>query len=174
MMNHMRTIGVLALCAAISACNMPDTTVANGGIQLKDNIVTLHTEDAPDAQLDANGTLLINDQTVPVTPSGHGLLMLYYQHVIDIHETGLAMGKIGAGMGMKSLKDSMDGKSKAEKVRDAQTGGEQLKAMAKKMCLDQASIKDVQDQLATQLPAFKPYSKIVTKTTADCEKDTDS
>ncbi|RUL79718.1 hypothetical protein [Dyella choica] len=170
-MNHARTITLLALCALISACNSPDTNLANGGITLKDNIVTLHADGAPDAQIDADGTLLVDGKAVSVTTPQHGLLMLYVQQVMDVHQTGLAMGKVGAGMGMKSIKDSIDGKSKAEKNKDVESGGEQLKALGKKMCQDQADIKDVQDQLATQLPAFKPYAKIVTKSRADCEKD---
>ncbi|GLQ87054.1 YggN family protein [Dyella flagellata] len=170
-MNYARTIALLALCATISACNSPDTTLANGGVTLKDDIVTLHAEGAPDAQIDANGTLQIDGKAVSVSPSQHGLLMLYFQQVMDVHQTGLAMGKAGAGMGMKSLKDAIDGKSKADKDKDLDAGGEQLQALGKKMCLDQANVKDVQDQLATQLPAFKPFAKIVTKSHADCEKD---
>jgi hypothetical protein len=170
-MNYARTITLLALCAAISACDVPDTTMANGGITLKNNIVTLHADGVPDAQINANGALLVDDKVVSVTPSQHGLLMLYFQHVMDVHQTGLAMGKIGAGMGLKAVKDSFDGKSKAEKDKDAQAGGQQLKALGRKMCEDEANITDVQDQLAAQLPAFKPYAKISTKHLSECDKD---
>ena len=75
-MNCTRTITLLALCAAISACDVPDTTLANGGVTLKDNIVTLHANGAPDAVIDANGTLLVGDKAVAVAPPQHGLLML--------------------------------------------------------------------------------------------------
>lgn len=170
-MKYTRAITLFALCAAMSACDTADTTLANGGITLKDNIVTLHTDGAPDAQIDANGALVIGDKTVSVTPSEHGLLMLYFQHVMDVHDTGLAMGKAGAGMGMKAIKDSFDGKSKAEKDKNVEAGGEQLKTLGRKICQDQANITDVQDQLATQLPAFKPYAKIATKHLSDCDKD---
>jgi len=170
-MNYTRTITLLALCAAISACDTPDTTLANGGITLKDNIVTLHADGAPDAQIDASGTLVIDDKAVSVTPSQHGLLMLHYQNVSDIHQTGLTMGKVGAGMGMKAINDSLDGKSKAEKNKDAEAGGEQLKTLGHKICQDDANITDIQDQLAAQLPAFRPYAKIATKHLSDCDKD---
>ena len=170
-MKYTRTITLLALCAAISACDTADTTLANGGITLKDNIVTLHVDGAPDAQIDANGALVIGDKPVTVSPSQHGVLMLYFQNVSDVRQTGLAMGKIGAGMGMKAIKDSLDGKSKGEKDQDAEAGGQRLKTLGLKMCQDQASITDIQDQLAAQLPAFKPYAKISTKRVADCEKD---
>lgn len=171
-MNYPRVITLLALCAAISACDAPDTTMADGHITLKDNVVTLHADNAPDALIGSNGNLQIGDANVPVTPAQHGLLMLYFQNVIDVHQTGAEMGKIGAGMGVKALKDSFDGKSKAEQDQRAQAGADQLKTLAQKMCQDHANIKNVQDQLAGQLPAFKPYANIVTgKYVTDCQKD---
>lgn len=170
-MHYARKITLLAFCAAISACNVPDTTLANGGITLKDNIVTLHAEGAPDALLNADGKLLIDGAPVPATPAQQGLLMLYFQHVADVHSTGLAMGKVGADMGMKALKDTTAGKSKAEKDQDAEAGGNQLKALGQKMCQQEAGIRDVQEQLAAQLPAFRPYAKLVTKSVSDCNKD---
>ena len=171
-MNYPRAITLLALCAAISACDAPDTTMANGRITLKDNVVTLHTDGAPDALIGSDGNLQIGNATLPVTPAQHGLLMLYFQNVADVHNTGAEMGKVGAGMGVKALKDSFDGKSKAEKDQHANAGADQLKTLEHKICQDHANIKNVQDQLAAQLPAFKPYADIVTgKYVTDCEKD---
>jgi hypothetical protein len=171
-MNYPRVITLLALCAAISACDVPDTTMANGRITLKDNVVTLHANGAPDALIGSSGNLQIGDANVPVTPAQHGLLMLYFQNVNDVHQTGADMGKIGAGIGVKALKDSFDGKSKAEQDQHAEAGAGQLKTLARKMCQDQSDIKNVQDQLAAQLPAFKPYADIMTsKDITDCEKD---
>lgn len=171
-MNYRRTITLLALCAAISACNTADTSMMDGGITLKDNIVTLHVDGAPDALIDSNGALQIGGQIAPITPTQRGLLMLYFQNVADVHQTGTDMGKIGANIGTKELKDSLDGKSKAEKDRDAEAGADQLKSLAQKMCHDEANIKNVQDQLAAQLPAFKPYASIVSSEHVNnCEKD---
>jgi hypothetical protein len=171
-MNYRRTITLLALCAAVSACDVADTTMANGGITLKDNVVTLHADGAPDALMDSNGALQIGGQLVPVTPAQHGLLMLYFQNVADVHQTGKDMGKIGAGMGANALKDSLAGKSKAEKDQHAEAGAGQIRALAQKMCLDEANIKNVQDQLGVQLPAFKPYANILSgEQVNNCGKD---
>ncbi|HET7331266.1 hypothetical protein [Dyella sp.] len=171
-MNYPRVITLLALCAAISACDVSDTTMANGRITLKDNVVTLHADDAPDALVGSSGNLQIGDATVPVTPAQHGLLMLYFQNVNDVHQIGAEMGKVGAGIGVKALKDSFDGKSKAEQDQHAEAGAGQIKALARKMCQDLANVKNVQDQLAAQLSAFKPYADIMTgKYVTDCEKD---
>jgi hypothetical protein len=91
-MKYQRTILLFALCTAISACDMPDTTMANGGITLNDNVVTLHVKGSPDAIIDSSGDLHIDDKTVSTTPSQRGLLMLYYQNVNDVHDTGKEMG----------------------------------------------------------------------------------
>ncbi|MFC3653827.1 hypothetical protein ACFONN_19950 [Dyella humi] len=173
-MNYRRSITLLALCTAISACNTADTTMMDGGITLKDNIVTLHVDGAPDALIDSNGALQIGGQIVPTTPAQHGLLMLYFQNVADVHQTGTNMGKIGANIGAKALKDSLDGKSKAEKDRNAEAGADQLKSLSQNICRDEANIKNVQDQLAAQLPAFKPYGNVVSVgDVEDCKKDKD-
>jgi hypothetical protein len=132
----------------------------NGAITLKDNVLTLHAKDAPDALINSDGTLQIDGKDVPVTPAQRGLLMLYFQNVVDVHQTGTEMGKVGAGIGANALKDSIAGKSKTEKDDDAKAGSAQLKTLGLKICQDQANIANVQDQLAAQLPAFKPYSHI--------------
>jgi hypothetical protein len=132
----------------------------NGAVVLKDNVVTLHAKDAPDAVITSDGTLQVDGKVVSVTPAQRGLLMLYFQNVMDVHQTGKEMGKAGANMGANALKDSIAGKSKAEKDDDAKAGGRQLKTLGLKICRDQANIANVQDQLAAQLPAFKPYSHI--------------
>lgn len=171
-MNYRRTITLLALCATISACDVPDTTMMNGDITLKDNLLALHVDGAPDALINSSGALQIGGKTIPVTPTQHGLLMLYFQNVMDVHQTGVDMGKIGAGIGAKALKNVFDGKSKAKQDQDAEAGSKQLDALSQKICQDEANIKNVQDQLAAQLAAFKPYAGIVTsERLADCAKD---
>lgn len=173
-MNQARTITLLALCVALSACDVPDATMMNGAVTLKDNVLTLHAEGAPDALIGSDGTLQIDGKTVTVTPAQRGLLMLYFQNVTDVHQTGLEMGKIGAGIGANALKDSIAGKSKAETDSDAKTGGGQLKTLGLKICQDQVNIENVQDQIAEQLPAFKPYSHIAKGHSGDkCTKDED-
>lgn len=170
-MNYRRMITLFALCATISACDIPDTTMMNGNITLRGNLLTLHAEGAPDAQINSSGALQIGSKSIPISTTQQGLLMLYFQSVMSVHQTGLEMGKIGAGMGAKALKNAVDGKSKAQQDQDADVGGKQLKVLAQKICQDEVSIKNVQDQLATQLPAFKPYAGIVSdKRLADCTK----
>jgi hypothetical protein len=170
-MKYQRTLLLFALCVAVSACDIPDTTMANGAITLKDGIVTLHISGAEDASINANGDLQVADKVVKINDAQRGLLMLYYQNVHDVHETGKNMGKLGAKMGGKALKDKMQGKSKADTDQDAQAGVQQLHALSQKMCQDEVNIKSVQDQLNAQLAEFKPYGNIMTQASVnDCLK----
>lgn len=162
-MKYQRTILLLALCAVISACDAPDTSMENGAITLKDNMVTLHVDNAPDAIINTTGDLQIGDKQVTTNDAQRGLLMLYYQSVHDVSHTGREMGKIGAKMGGKALKDKVEGKSKSEEDQDANAGSKELHALSLKICQDRANIKTVQDQLAVQLAGFKPYGSIITQ-----------
>lgn len=171
-MKYHRTALLLALCATVSACNMSDTTMANGAVTLKDDLVSLHVKDAPDAIINAAGDLQVGSKTISLNDAQRGLLMLYYQNVHDVNHTGREMGKIGAKMGGKALKNKMEGKSEAQQKQDANAGSQQLQAMSQKICQDEANIKAVQDQLGTQLADFKPYSSIFSQDEIkDCAKD---
>ena len=174
-MKYQRTILLLALCTTISACNMPDTTMENGANTLKDDVVTLHVSGAPDATINATGDLQVADKVLTVNPAQRGLLMLYFQNVHDVNHIAREMGKVGAKIGGKALKDKMEGKSKTDQDQDAKAGTDQLHALSKKICQDRANIKTVQDQLNTQLPEFKPYGNIITQgSVADCQKGDDA
>jgi hypothetical protein len=172
-MKYQGTILLAALCVLLGACNMPDTIMANGAVTLKDNIVTLHVDGAPNAMINAKGELQVGDKTVTTTPSEQGLLALYYESIADVHDTGTEMGKVGAGMGKNALEDKLSGKSKEETDKDAENGAAQLKTLAKKMCQDQINIQSVQNQLAAQLPDFKPYGNIFNDKEKSCDKDDD-
>jgi hypothetical protein len=162
---------LIALCAVVSACDMPDTTMANGAISLKNDIVTLHVSGAPDAAINATGDLQVGDKVVTVNAAERGLLMMYYQNVHDVNHTGREMGKIGSKIGAKAIKDKMEGKSKANQDQDAEAGSQQLHDLSHKMCQDQANIKTVQDQLTAQLADFKPYANIITQdSVTSCQK----
>jgi hypothetical protein len=173
-MHYQRTITLFALCAVLSACDVPDTTMMNGAITLKGSVVTLHVDSAPDALINSDGALQVGDKVVSVTPTQRGLLMLYVQNVADVHQIGINMGKVGASMGTRALKDTIAGKSKTEKDDDATAGSKQLKALGQQICHDQANLKSVQDQIAAQLPDFKPYAHIISdKDVSDCTDDDD-
>jgi hypothetical protein len=173
-MKYQQTILLLALCAATSACDMPDTSMENGAITLKDNVVRLHVNGTPDAAINSAGDLQVGDKVVAINEAQRGLLMLYYQNVLAVRHTGQEMGKIGAKIGGKALEDKVEGKSKSDLDQDAKAGAAPLHALSHEICQDHANIKTVQDQLSAQLADFKPFGNIVTQDdVTNCMKDDD-
>lgn len=171
-MKYQQTILLLALCAVISACDIPETTMENGAITLRDDIVTLHVSGTPDAAINANGDLQIADKVITINPAQRGLLMLYYQNVLDVNQTGKEMAKVGTKMGVKALKSKIEGKSKADQNQDATTGTGLMRKLSQRICQDSANMKTVQDQLSTQLAEFKPYGSIITQeSVTSCQND---
>jgi hypothetical protein len=74
--------------------------------------------------------------------------MLYYQHVEDIRERSTATSKAEEA----AAKEATDGKP--------DSGQKQQLGHQHSTCQDEANLKAVQDQLVTQMPAFKPYGNI--------------
>jgi hypothetical protein len=171
-MKYARTTLLLALCTVLTACSVPDTTMMDGAISMKDGVVTLHVHGASDAMISPTGDLQIDDKAVSLTASQRGLLMLYIHNVQDVHDIGVQMGKTGASMGVNALKNVLNKKSDAQQDKDADAGSQQLSQLSVKICQDQANIKTVQDQLTAELPAFKPYGNIVSAdSVTSCQSD---
>jgi hypothetical protein len=175
-MKYQRIIPLLAVMVAMTACNIPSTSISNGEggrITLSDDVVTLHVDKSPDATISATGELAIEDKPVSTTPSQKGLLILYVQSVKAVHDQALALGGAGAKIGLAALKDKISGDDSdaTKKQRDSQAT-QQTHVYTSKLCEAQADIQAVQNQLAAQLPAFKPYGSIMRdKDIADCRKD---
>jgi len=169
-MKYQRAILLLALCGVVTACDMPDFNFSSkhGKISLTGNMLTLHADGGPDAALASSGDFSVNGKPVSITAPQRGLLMLYYQDVLDIRAQSVGMGKAGAAAGLKAIKNKMDGSSspEAKKQIDADVTA-QIHQLAVKMCQDQVNLKTVQDQLVAQLPDFKPYGNLFSYSSVD-------
>ena len=93
-----------------------------------------------------------------------------------MRQHGIETGKAGAGIAGAAIKGAVssiagDGDDHAtEDQVQAQT--DKVKQAAMKICDDLAHIRTAQDQLATQLPAFKPYGALIDPGSVDeCRKD---
>lgn len=166
-----RPLLAAALACALATCRIPDTTMEGGAIKLYGDMVTLHVNGAPEAEIASNGDLAIDGKAVASTPAERGLLAQYNHSVRSVHETCLAMGKAGIETAAEAIaaKDS----STPEKADDAaNVGASKLQDLNRDICKATAAIKIAQDQLAAQLAAFKPYASIVGASDAsDCVHD---
>lgn len=171
-MKHRGVIVLLALCACLAACDMPDFSYngENGKLTLDGNVLTVHADGAPDVTIGSAGDFSIDGKAVPLSPAQRGLLVLYYQDAADIREQASSMKA-----GIKAAKNAFIAKPDAnekEKLKDAVVS--QAHQFGTRMCQDEVNLKAVQDQLNLQVPAFKPYGGIFrARSTEDCLKDND-
>jgi hypothetical protein len=159
------------LACTLAACQMPDTTMENGAIKLYGDVVTLHVDGAPEADIASDGGFVIGGKVVAITPAERELLAQYNRSVRAVHETGEAMGTAGIETAAKAIAAKASSTpGKADEA--AKTGAGKMQDLTRDICKDTAAIKVAQDQLAAQLAAFKPYAHIVgTDDAADCAKD---
>lgn len=159
------------LACTLAACHVPDTTMENGAITLYGSTVTLRVAGAPKATITTDGVFTIDGEAVAITPAQRSLLTRYNQNVRAVHATGIAMGKSGVESAVKAVRDKISDKP-ANADKSAKAGAAELDKLSRDICTAEAGIKDAQDQLAAQLPAFKPYAGIIDAAEVkDCRDD---
>jgi hypothetical protein len=137
-------------------------------------VVTLHVDGTPEADIASDGGFTVDGKSVATTPVERDLLVQYNRSVHAVHETGVAMGKAGIETAAKAIAAKASS-TPGDADTAAEAGASKLKDMTLDICKATAAIKLAQDQLATQLTAFKPYAAIVgADDAADCEKDAKS
>lgn len=168
-------IPLFALCTVAAGCSSGSfTSTDHGRITTRDGLVVLSTDGAPEASIDANGALNIDGKAVAVDDRQRELLRRYYANATAIRQHGIETGKAGAAMAGEALKgvaESAKGDEDSVNRRvEAQT--QKITDQVMKICDDLAGVKAVQDELASSLPAFKPYGVIMDdKEINDCRND---
>jgi hypothetical protein len=160
-------LAALLLAGCGNGSSMSDfssTSIANGGIRVKHGIATLHVSGAPNAVISADGELSIDGKAVATTPEQQGLLKRYVSSAVAVREHGIATGKAGAavaGAAIQGVVASIANGDSDQIDKHVDAKAKQVDEAANKICRDIAQIKQAQDELATQLPAFKPYAGII-------------
>ncbi|MBT2116639.1 DUF2884 family protein [Dyella sp. LX-66] len=168
-------IPLLALCALATGCDSGSSiNTSHGDIRVHGGLLVLAADGAPRATIDAAGVLNIDGKTISVDDRQRDLLRRYYTSATAVRQHGIETGKAGAAMAGEALKgvaETVAGdKDSVDKRVEAQT--QKITDQVMKICDDLADIKVVQDELATSLPAFKPYAGIMDeKSVTDCRND---
>jgi hypothetical protein len=167
-----RPLLLVACIALLGACD-PGTTVSSdaGTVRAKGDRITLSATGMPSAQITRDGELFIDGEKVQVDDAQRALLQTYQRELNGMTEDGIAMGKQGAAMAGKAVTAAIQGALSG----DGDKIGEKIEAEARlmekqalKLCERLLVIKAAQDQLATQLPQFKPYANIGMDDVTDC------
>lgn len=177
---------LIAAATLLSACgNHGDDTQVFGGstdivnhrITLHDGNVTIRASGVPDAVVDASGHLAINGQDVTVNDAQRALLKHYNAAALAMHDDAIATGKAGmatATQAMSSAAGKLTGSESEETVKEkVDAAAANVKQAAARICDDLADMKGAQDDLATQLDAFKPYADAIdTASVEHCQQHT--
>ncbi len=144
----------------------------NSDITLRGDDVVITPDDADQARITAAGDLLIRDKPVPVTGDERVLLRKYAAGMRSIQQHGIAIGRHAVDMvgGMVGLlvTDLLSGDDDKQMDKAMRAKAEPLKQEAMQLCDDVRSQKQLQDEIARELPAFRPYAVIDTDTQDDC------
>jgi len=125
--------------------------------------VALHAHAAPPATLAADGQLAIDGKPVAVTPAQQALLADYHAGVMALVHDATATGAAGVATAATALDAVASGLANGDTQSiDAKVNAKaaQVEAAAARICTDLAALRDKQETIAAQLPAFGPYATI--------------
>ena len=174
---------VLALAVLTTACSSGDdvqvfggsTDIINHQLTMHDGVITIRVSGAPNATVDPQGQFTVDGQNVAVNDAQRALLQRYNATGKKMHDDAIATGKAGAETATKALgavAGKMTGAESSEETRQKmEAAAEGVRQAAAKICDDMADMKSTQDELATQLDAFKPYGQALTDSNIEkCRK----
>jgi hypothetical protein len=130
-----------------------------------------HASDGSKAQITPKGDLLIEGKAVPVTPAQRALLLDYRHEMIGIAEAGMNIGVKGADLAGKAVLETFAGLMHGdadEAGKRIEAEGKRIEADADGLCRQLPAMLATQQQLATSLPAFKPYATMDQSDIDDC------
>jgi hypothetical protein len=178
---------LLAITGLVTACSHSSddtqvfgghTDIINHHITLSDGKVTIKADGVPDAVVDSQGQLSIDGHVVPVNDAQRALLQRYNASAQSMREDAMATGKAGAATAAQAV-SSVAGKltgsdaDKAAASDQIEAAAQKVKLAAAKICDDVGNMKSAQDELGTQLDAFKPYATALGEAHVEkCRKQT--
>jgi hypothetical protein len=138
------------------------------------DLVTVHAPNKPDATVNAAGDLTISGKPVATTPAQRQLLSRYFTEVQGIRSDAIATGQEGVALAGKAISEVIGGLAAGDPDRishrvEAQAG--KVEARADQICVRLGQIRNVQEALAADLAAFRPYATIRAEQVSDCGHD---
>lgn len=137
-------------------------------------LVTVHSRTKSDATVNAAGDLSVDGKPVATTPAQRQLLQRYFTEVQGIRSDAIAVGKQGASLAGKAIGEVIGGLAAGDPDRisdrvEAEAG--KVEAKAAQICIRLGAIRNVQEALAKDLAAFRPYATIRAEQVSDCGDD---
>ena len=163
---------------ALAACGHPSWSGAQIGadgdgpaIRLQNGDVVIAPNARPEARVSAQGALSIGGKAVVVTPTQRAQLLAYHRDAFAVLRSGLAIGKAGATMA-GSVVGSVIGHLADGGTRNIQYTADQqadrIRRQAAALCGQLEILRQAQDAVAADLPAFAPYAVLKPDAARDC------
>lgn len=168
----------LAAMLVLTACDRSAPKTDTGGssdqhsLSFNNGDITLKASGHPPATITRAGDLLIDGKPVAVSAEQHALLVNYRKQIGAIGTQGLEVGKQGAALGVKAAGDALAGVFSGDTEHlgeHIEAQADKLKGEALKICQQVMALRQAQDALAQQLPAFRPYASLDAGDVDDCE-----
>ena len=146
-------------------------------IHMDGDDVVIRARDGSEARISPDGDLDIDGKPVAVNGDERKLLRRYHLGIRNIEARGMQIGRdalhlVGGIVGTVVADLFTYGSDDDKQIdRDAERQAEPLKQEARALCKDVQAERQVQGAIVSQLPAFKPYAVIDTKSDHDCHVD---
>lgn len=128
------------------------------------------------ARVGPDGSLLIGELPVDVSPEGLAALKAYNAAAFAMKTHALALGRAGAGFGVDTvgsvLRGLFSGDLDAVGAR-ARHGAHALVAEARELCTRMAAMQVAQQSAAAAVPAFVPYAVLDAEQVRECREEID-
>lgn len=165
---------LLAGCAGFRTADN-ELDAASQKLATENTTLTSHDKHAPDAVITPQGDFLIDGKSVVITPQQRGEVLAYRAQYIEIAQQGIAIGHAGVEAGRRALVPMVfaalfgDDDDAIEARMDKRLAG--VRKASEQLCTRLPQLMASQQQLAADLPAFKPYATLTQKDVDDCRKD---
>lgn len=160
---------IAAAASLLAACSN-DTGFRHFSLIDADH-VALHAHGSPEATLAADGQLTIGGKPVALTPAQQSLLKDYHAGVMAMAHDATATGAAGVATAATALGAVASGLASGDTQSiDAKVDAKaaQVEAAAMRVCADLAMLRDKQETIVAQLPAFAPYATIGADEASGC------
>ncbi len=166
---------LLLVAACLAGCGKADHDVSiNQAIRMHDGSIAIRASGRPDADINANGDLSIDDQMIAVTPAQRDLLKRYYASALAIRDHGIATGEAGAKVAGTAIGSVVKGLASGDTDKidsEVNASAAKVEAQAAHICEDLQQMHALQDSLSAQLEAFRPYAVLDGTSADECRRD---
>jgi hypothetical protein len=146
-------------------------------VELATKNITVSNDDdtAPKAAITPQGDFLIAGKPVSLTPDQRKEMLAYRRQLIEIAKRGIAIGKQGAALGIHAasaaIAAAFSGESEQQVRQRVEAQTTSIRQAAAQICDRLPALRDSQQKLASELPAFRPYADLTPAKIDECRTD---